>query len=541
MLRVPWCVATRCAAFGCAAIAIAGGASLATQSAYAVTCAADIGTITTTPFTCDVTVDGGSGLFLDTINFEVDPLNPIVTITSVVENIQFFSIPIFENIGDTEYITDDDGQHHDVDLSLFAGQVAGADYHVHPQGLKTAAVDRYTLTFVATKLGVTVTPTSGLSTSEAGQTTQFLVSLSTAPSQQVTIAVSSSDTSEGTASPSSLSFAAGEQGPLTVTVTGVGDAVVDGNQPYTVVLGAAQSADTRFNGIDPEDVSVTNLDLDGKILVSAISGQITEAGAQGSFTVHLASAPASDVTVALTVDKPGEAQANPVSLTFTTADGTTPQTVTVAGQDDTVTDGNQAFTVSLAASSADPVFHGTAATVSGVNIDNDIPGIVIEPAAGLVTTETGGTANFTVRLATVPAADVSVAMSVSDATEATLMPAQLIFTPANALTPQTVILTGQPDDNVDGDVVYQAQFVPAVSSDPNYQGLTALPVSAVNEDADTSQAGATSGNFGGCTLVARHGQSPRHGFEWGLLLCGLAAARLVARARLRRYATFRRY
>jgi hypothetical protein len=47
-------------------------------------------------------------------------------------------------------------------------------------------------------------------------------------------------------------------------VTGVDDDIEDGHQSYTIVLGAATSADADYDGMDPDDVSVTNVD-DGEI------------------------------------------------------------------------------------------------------------------------------------------------------------------------------------------------------------------------------------------------------------------------------------
>jgi len=73
------------------------------------------------------------------------------------------------------------------------------------------------------------------------------VVLTSQPAADVTIAVTSSDTSEGTVSPATLTFAAANWGvPQTVTVTGVDDAISDGAVGYTVVLGAATSADPNF-------------------------------------------------------------------------------------------------------------------------------------------------------------------------------------------------------------------------------------------------------------------------------------------------------
>ena len=50
--------------------------------------------------------------------------------------------------------------------------------------------------------------------------------------------------------------------PQTVTVTGVDDAVDDGDVAYTIVTAAAASADPAYNGLNAADVAVTNTDDD---------------------------------------------------------------------------------------------------------------------------------------------------------------------------------------------------------------------------------------------------------------------------------------
>ena len=47
-----------------------------------------------------------------------------------------------------------------------------------------------------------------------------------------------------------------------MTVTGVNDAVVDGNVAYTIVTAAATSTDPNYNGLNASDVTVTNTDND---------------------------------------------------------------------------------------------------------------------------------------------------------------------------------------------------------------------------------------------------------------------------------------
>ena len=109
--------------------------------------------------------------------------------------------------------------------------------------------------------GITVSEVSG-DTSEDGDTATFTIQLDTEPSADVVIAVSSSNTAEGTVSPASLTFTNEDWAtPKTVTVTGVADDVNDGDSVFTVVLGAATSADSNYNALNPADVSVTNNDV----------------------------------------------------------------------------------------------------------------------------------------------------------------------------------------------------------------------------------------------------------------------------------------
>jgi hypothetical protein len=111
--------------------------------------------------------------------------------------------------------------------------------------------------------GITVDPTSGLVTTEAGGADTFTVVLSSEPIADVTIPLSSNDTDEGTVAPASLTFTAADWNlPQTVTVSGVDDDLVDGDVVYTILVGPATSGDPDYDGIDPSDVSVTNTDND---------------------------------------------------------------------------------------------------------------------------------------------------------------------------------------------------------------------------------------------------------------------------------------
>ena len=108
-------------------------------------------------------------------------------------------------------------------------------------------------------------------------------------------------------------------------------------------------------GSTPADVSVTNTDNDASgITVSTISGPTTEAGGTATFTVVLDAQPTADVTVGLSTSDATEGTVLPASLTFTSANWNTAQTVTVTGVNDDLDDGDIAYSiVTAAATSAD--------------------------------------------------------------------------------------------------------------------------------------------------------------------------------------------
>ena len=314
--------------------------------------------------------------------------------------------------------------------------------------------------------------------------------LNSVPTADVLITFSSSHTSEGTASPIELTFTpANALTPQTVTITGIDDGLVDGDIAYTVATKQATSTDPNYNKLDPPDVSVTNTDNDVPgVTVNPTSGlTTTEAGGTAQFTVKLDSLPTADVTIALSSSDTTEGTVSPIALTFTPANWDVLQPVTVTGANDDIDDGNVAYSIVTApAVSTDSSYNSlNASDVSVTNTDDaDAAGITVTPTSGPTTTEAGGTATFTVVFTSVPTADVTIALSSSDASEGTVTPASLTFTVANALTPQTVTVTGVNDDIDDGNVAYSIVTAPAVSTDSSYNSLNASDVAVANVDND---------------------------------------------------------
>ena len=112
--------------------------------------------------------------------------------------------------------------------------------------------------------GITVTPTSGLTTTEAGGHGDLHGGAQPPADggRDDRPVVQRHDRGHGRRRPSLTFTPANWNTPQTVTVTGVDDAVDDGDVAYTIVTAAATSADANYNGLNAADVSVTNTDND---------------------------------------------------------------------------------------------------------------------------------------------------------------------------------------------------------------------------------------------------------------------------------------
>ncbi|MDB6024548.1 MAG: hypothetical protein JWM68_771 [Verrucomicrobiales bacterium] len=212
----------------------------------------------------------------------------------------------------------------------------------------------------------------------------------------------------------------------------------------------------------------------------------TEGGGTATFTVVLDAPPTSAVTINLSSSNTGEGTVSPDFVTFDANDWYIPKTVTVTGQNDDVADGPIIYTINLSpAISADVNYNGlTSPAIPVLNSDNEV-GIAVVPSTGLVTTEAGGPATFTVRLNTQPGNDVTIGLSSGNTNEATVSPTSLTFTTSNWDQERTVTVTGVNDLVDDGDIAYTIITGLSTSLDPSYNNLNVADVSGVNVDNDT--------------------------------------------------------
>ncbi|MFN8634902.1 MAG: Calx-beta domain-containing protein [Chloroflexota bacterium] len=201
---------------------------------------------------------------------------------------------------------------------------------------------------------ITVTPANPLVTTEAGGAATATVVLTEQPTTPVTIPLSSSNTREGTVSPASLTFTSANWAvPQTVTITGVDDAVADGDLSYQVAIGQASSTDTGYDGLNPNDLQVVNRDDEGTPAFSIADVRIAEGNAGAtttSFTVTLAPASTGIVSVRYATSD-GSATA-PSDYTATSGllsfePGETSKTIAVPIVGDTTVEPDETFAVVL--------------------------------------------------------------------------------------------------------------------------------------------------------------------------------------------------
>ena len=109
------------------------------------------------------------------------------------------------------------------------------------------------------------------------------------------------------------------------------------------------------------------------------------------------------------------------TLTFTAADWSTAQTITLNAADDQIDDEDASYTIVTTVTSSDAKYSGLDATdVSVTVIDNDEAGVTVTPTSDPTTSEAGAHATFTVVLDSQPTANVTIGLTSSDPGEGPL-------------------------------------------------------------------------------------------------------------------------
>lgn len=191
--------------------------------------------------------------------------------------------------------------------------------------------------------------------------------------------------------------------------------------------------------------------------------------------------------------------------TITFAPGSSIVSVTVNPTADGSIETNESVVLTLVSGANYAV--GETAAATGIIINDDVAGFSIgQPTDVLVVSEDGSTAQFTVRLLAQPALNVVLALIRSDATEATVGPATVTFTPENWDVAQTVTVTGVDDTLVDGTIGSTVTVrVSAAASDDAFDAVADKSISVSTSDNDFF--GFRILQSGGSTIVGESGST----------------------------------
>lgn len=225
--------------------------------------AGDEAGVVVNPIALVTTETGGTDSIFIMLNTEpTDPVTVTLTSNDLSEGTVAPTLVVFDdtdwNTPKTVTVTgvDDDIDDGDVAYMVITSDAVSADPEY--DGLSAADVSATNLDDDVA--GVSVNPTSGLVTTEAGGTDTFAIVLESEPIATVMITLSSNDTSEGTVAPAAVVFDISNwDAPQIITVTGVDDVSNDGDIDYLINT-TASSVDPNYNGIAVANVSVTNKD-----------------------------------------------------------------------------------------------------------------------------------------------------------------------------------------------------------------------------------------------------------------------------------------
>ena len=336
------------------------------------------------------------------------------------------------------------------------------------------------------------------------------VKLATEPSADVTVDIGGHLGTDASLSGSDVSndqliFTSSNWDTLqTVTVSAADDGDADDEAPVNLTH-TASSTDTQYNSLtgDPVRVTITDNDDVGAVgsdtavvLVSTDSFEFVE-GDSGDYTIILGTQPTEDVTVAIVghvgsdVTLGGNTLSNDSKLTFTDANWSTAQTVTVtADHDDDAIDESD-VTLTHVAESADSEYNGISVDSVAVTVDDDDTASVTVSVPELSVTE-DGSSTYELRLSSQPTADVTVTVAGHDGSDLTLSGTtlnsdnELMFTRADWSTAQTVTVTAAEDDDAGTDDPVNLTHT-AASSDPAYDGISVDSVRVAIAENDTAE------------------------------------------------------
>ena len=339
--------------------------------------------------------------------------------------------------------------------------------------------------------GFLVSTISGTLAENNSATQTLSIRLSVQPSTDVIIDLTNTDATELSPDVVSLTFTALNWNvSQTVVLASVDDFETDGTQTSTLIFEVNPSSAALFTSLASQTRSIATLDDDSAgLLLSPVQGTLTEANAQtASFTVALQSIPTGTVTVNLSLSEATEAALVSTSFVFDAGNWNVSQTVVLNSVDDSLLDGSQSTTVTLAIAPGAPSLYAAlpSSQVSVTTLDNETAGFFVSTISGTLTENNPTTRSVALRLTVAPTADVIFDLINGDTTEVSLSVTSLTFTPSNWNVTQTITLSAVDDFATDGTQTSTLDFQINPASSPLFVGLTSVSRTIATLDDDNA-------------------------------------------------------
>ncbi len=304
---------------------------------------------------------------------------------------------------------------------------ASTDANFNAQSIHTIAVN------ALSKDNARVNVLDNPGTNENGNIATYRIGLTRAPTANVTITLAADSQLEIAppvpvggvltySSGATLTFTPADWfNYQTVTVRALDDTIFEtlintgsGFLHTGLITQTVTSTDPAYSGSPGGVPLVTIVDNEFpgvRITQSGGNTLLSEAGLTDIYDVVLSQAPAADVTIGITPD--AQSTVSSPSLTFTSANWSTPQTVTVTAVNDATAENAHPTVISHGPTvSTDPFWNGVLVpSVTGTITDNDGAQLVVTQTGGsTAVTEGGAVDTFQLSLATAPTANVTVSL-----------------------------------------------------------------------------------------------------------------------------------
>ena len=422
-----------------------------------------------------------------TVTLDADPERQVIIPIKVTEqggasSADYSNVPqaITVNAGETEKSFTFTATHDDIDDD---GESVKLNFDSPlPTGVSEGSTAE-TIVTIADDDAVGLTISEASLDIEEGDFDSYTVVLDTEPAGNVTVTIGGVTGTDLSVDKTSLTFTTGNWNTAqAVKVTaGQDDDALD-EEAVNVTHAVSSGDDTKYDGLAAVSVPVTVTDDDtAGVTISAASLDIEE-GDFDTYTVVLDTEPVGDVTVTIGGVTGTDLSIDKTSLTFTTGNWNTAQTVKVtAGQDDDAVDEEVVNITHTVSSSGDSDYEGlTAVSVPVTVTDDDTAGVTVSTTTLAI--NEGASDTYTVVLDTEPAGNVTVAIGGVTGTDLSLDKISLTFTTGNWNTAQTVRVTaGQDDDAVDEEAVNITHAVTS-ANDSDYDGVATGSVAVTVTD-----------------------------------------------------------